>query len=73
MALTDNDFRALRVLFQEEIEPFRQEINQRFDGVLEQLDGLYQGNEKREQEYLVINNQLARLEDRVDVIEKKSP
>ncbi len=75
MPLNDADLKALQVLLQQElqqeIEPLRSEMNKRFDEVAVQLDGLYRENEKREQEYLVLTEQSARLEGRVDVLEKK--
>ena len=59
---------ALRLLVREEvqaeIQPFRDDVAQRFDQVATQIDGLYQRDEKREQEYLLIREQLRRLENR---------
>ena len=59
---------ALRLLVREEvqaeIQPFRDDVAQRFDQVATQIDGLYQRDEKREQEYLSIREQLRRLETR---------
>jgi hypothetical protein len=60
---------ALRLLikdeFQTQLQPFREEVNQRFDEIATQIDGLYQRDEKREQEYLSIREQLLRLEARI--------
>jgi len=72
MPLTVNDLQALRSLFLEEIEPFRIEVNKRFDTVMDHFDALYQANEKREQEYFFITNQLQRLENRTQILEKKA-
>ena len=71
MALDDNDIEALRILFQGELEPLKEEMKERFDSIASQLDGLYRDNEKREQEYLFSNEQSKRLEERVDALEKK--
>ena len=69
MPLTENEMKALRLLLQEElqaqVQPFRNEVNRRFDEVATQIDGLYQRDEKREQEYLSIRKQLRRLEAKV--------
>ena len=66
MAFTEDELRALRLLLQEELQsqilPFRNEVGKRFDEVATQMDGLYQRDEKREQEYLSIREQIRRLE-----------
>ena len=64
MPFTDEEVKALRLLFKEELEPFRSEMNKRFDEMATQIDGLYQRDEKREQEYLSIREQILRLEAR---------
>lgn len=68
MAFTDDEMRALRLLLREELEsqilPFRNEVDKRFEDVATQIDGLYQRDEKREQEYLSIREQIRRLEAR---------
>ena len=65
MAFTEDEMRALQLLLREELQaeirPFRNEVNQRFDEVATQVDGLYRRDEKREQEYLSIREQM-RLE-----------
>lgn len=74
MSLTEEDFKALRLLMREEIndafeqrfEPFRNEVNERFREVDRRFDGLYAQNEKREQEYLSMTAQLDRIEKTVD-------
>ena len=71
MTFTVDDLKAMRNLFQEEIDPLRQEMHQRFDAVADQILGLYQGNEKREQEYLFLSQQASRQQKRLDDIEKK--
>jgi hypothetical protein len=69
MPLNENEMKALRLLLQEElqaqVQPFRNEVSRRFDEVATQIDGLYQRDEKREQEYRSIREQLRRLEARV--------
>ena len=66
MSFTEDEMRALQLLLQEELQaeirPFRDEVNKRFDEVATQMDGLYQRDEKREQEYLSIREQMRRLE-----------
>jgi predicted nuclease with TOPRIM domain len=68
MAFTEDDMKALRLLLREElhaeVRPFRNEVGKRFDEVATQMDGLYQRDEKREQEYLSIREQIRRLEAR---------
>jgi hypothetical protein len=45
MPFTEEEMRALQLLLQKELQaeirPFRNEMNQRFDEVATQLDGLY--------------------------------
>ena len=62
MPFTEEGLRVLRLLLREELQseilPFRDEIGKRFDEVANQMDGLYQRDEKREQEYLSIREQI---------------
>jgi len=66
MPITGEELRALRLLLREELQaevrPFRNEIGKRFDEIATQIDRLYQRDEKREQEYLSIREQIRRLE-----------
>lgn len=66
MAFTEDELKALRLLLGEELEaklqPFRNEVGKRFDEIARQIDGLYRRDEKREQEYLFIQEQIRRLE-----------
>ena len=66
MALTEKDLQTLRLLLQQElraeIRPFRTETDRRFDEIRGQIDQLYLLDEKREQEYLAIYEQIRRLE-----------
>jgi predicted nuclease with TOPRIM domain len=66
MPLTEDEMKALRLLLREElhaqVRPLQNEMSKRFDEVATQMDGLYQRDEKREQEYLCIREQLQRLE-----------
>ena len=72
MSLSETDLEAIAALMKQEIEsafdvrlePFRREVNERFDG-------LYKQDEKREQEYLFINEQLKRIENKVDGHEER--
>lgn len=69
MPITSEEMNALRLLLKEEFEtqlqPFREEVNQRFDEIATQIDRLYQRDEKREQEYLSMREQLRRPEARI--------
>ena len=69
MAISDDELNALRLLLKDEIQseirPFREEVNKRFDEIATQIDGLYLRDEKREQEYLSIREQIRRLEARI--------
>lgn len=69
MAFTEQDISAFRLLLSEEfelhIQPFRREVLQRFDQISGQFDGLYLRDEKREQEYLAIREQVSRIEKRI--------
>ncbi len=66
MALSTDEIDSLRLLLREqlrtELRPFRDEVNERFDTVLQHLDGLYQHDRKREQEYVAMKERIARLE-----------
>ena len=66
MPITEDEMKALRLLLrnelQAEIRPFRNEVSKRFDEVATQMDGLYQRDERREQKYLFIREQIRRLE-----------
>ncbi len=69
MSLSKEELIALRLLLQEEltsaIQPFREEVNQRFNEVASQIDGLYLRDEKREQEYLAIRKQVVDIEKKM--------
>jgi sulfite reductase beta subunit-like hemoprotein len=69
MPITNEEMNALRLLLKEELEtalrPLREEVYKRFDKIATQMDGLYQRDEKREQEYLSIREQIRRLEARI--------
>ena len=70
MSLTEDDFKALRLLIREEVrgevQPFREEVNQRLRVIDERFDYLYKQDEKWEQEFLSIGNQLDRMEKKLD-------
>jgi len=69
MPISEEELNALRLLLKQELQtevrPFREEVNKRFDEIATQMDGLYQRDEKREQEYLPIREQVRRLEARI--------
>jgi hypothetical protein len=60
----DESFALLREELQAEIRPFRSELGKRFSEVATQIDGVYQRDEKREQGYLSIREQIRRVESR---------
>jgi len=64
--MTDAELNALRLLLREELRnelnPLRAEVAKRFDEIALQMDGLYQRDEKREQEYFSMREQMKRLE-----------
>jgi hypothetical protein len=68
--MTEDEIRALRLVRREEVQaevrPLRDEMNRRFDEVGTHIGGLYQRDEKREQENLFIREQISRLETRLD-------
>jgi hypothetical protein len=71
MALTDEDLKAIRLLMREEIEPFRDEVNERFREVDRRFEDLYARNEKREEEYLFIKEQRGRQEQQLTEINQE--
>lgn len=72
MSLTEKDLEAIGLLMKQQIEevfevrlePFRQEVNKHFDHLYKQV-------ERREQEHLVITEQLTRIENRLESVENK--
>ena len=66
MPFTEDELTSLRLLLREELQsaigPFRNEVSKSFAEVAVHLDGLYQRDERREQEYLSILEQIRRLE-----------
>lgn len=68
MPMTEDELKALRLLLREELQaelrPFRAEVGKRFDEIASHIDGLYQRDEKREQEYFSIREQIKRIERR---------
>ena len=68
MSMTEDELNALRLLLREELQaelkPFRAEVGKRFDEMATHIDGLYQRDEKREQEYFSIREQIRRIERR---------
>lgn len=63
----DHDFAELR----ERLSSFEILVNTQFNEVQNNFDALFARDEKREQEYLVLRGQIARLEDRVQILEEK--
>lgn len=56
-------YEPIRMLIREEVqhalEPFRKEVNQRFDDINNSLDTLYTRDQECEREYLVFNKKLS--------------
>ena len=75
MALDQSDINALQLLIREEIrshlEPMEHRIDGRFDQVMTTLDTLVASDEKREQENAIRDEQLKRVDERVESLEKK--
>ena len=67
MPMTEDELNALRLReeLRGELNPFRGEVARRFDEIALQMDGLYQRDEKREQEYLSMREQIKRLERKI--------
>ena len=71
MTLTPEDIENLLVILEQrlstkqDIQSLENKMDSRFDMVAEQFDGLYQRDEKREQEYLALKEQFSRLEKQV--------
>ena len=75
MTLTSEDLNKIAALLrpvEERMESLEAQVNSGFDKVHEYFDGLYKRDEDREQEYLVLRGQIARLEERMDKTEKKA-
>jgi len=70
MPMTEAEVDALRLLLREELQaelnPFRAEVARRLDQIASHIDGLYQRDEKREQEYFSMREQIKRLERNLD-------
>lgn len=76
MSLTEDDLTAIGKLMDLRIDPLRSEFRQELRGLRSEMnqsfDALLKRDEKREQEYLVLREQVARLEDRISTVEKKT-
>jgi archaellum component FlaC len=74
MTLSPKDLEAIRLLLREEmrneLQPFQAKVDKRFDDVFNNFDALFLRDEKREQEYVTIQEQVSRLEKRVENLEK---
>ena len=66
MPMTEDEVAALRLLLREglqaELNPFRTEVARRFDEIASHIDGLYHRDERREQQYFSMREQIKRLE-----------
>ena len=74
MALSGEDIGKIVELFtslEKRIDALGAAMHVRFDEVQSHLDGLYRRDEKREQEYLAVQEQMSRLEKRVSNLEQK--
>ena len=71
MPLTEDDLKAMRLLFEQVFDEKIEPVNERLSNMTTLLEGIVSDNEKREQEYLVINGQLSRIEKRIEAIESR--
>lgn len=75
MGLTTNEIEALRSLLKLEINealiPLEKKLDQKFDTVLQQIEGLYHRDERREQEFFFMKEQLNKHEKRISNLERK--
>jgi len=66
MPMTEDEIAALRLLLREELQgvlnPFLAEVSRRFEEMASHIDGLYQRDERREQKYFSIREQIKRPE-----------
>lgn len=69
MPLNENEIAGIKLLLREELRSqltiFRDEVFKRFDDITTLLDGLFQRDERREEEYLLLREQVRRVEDKV--------
>ena len=70
MALSSDDIESIAALVELKLEPRFERIDTRFDQLSAQIEGLYQRDETREQEYLAMREQMRRLEKRVEALEQ---
>lgn len=68
MPLTKDDLKAICALMEEKISPLQEEIQSVRSDMNAGFDHLYKQDEKREQEYLSMREQLGRVETDVKVI-----
>ena len=74
MALTSDDVRRIAALFtplEKRTESVETEIAKLRNDMLSGFERLFSENEKRENEYTILNKQNKRLDKRVDDLEKK--
>lgn len=74
MALTSDDVRRIAALFtplEKRTESVETEIAKLRKDMLSGFERLFSENEKRENEYTILNKQNKRLDKRVDDLEKK--
>ena len=75
MALTNDDIRRISELFtplEQRIDAFETRVHSGFGEVLSNFDVLFRRDERREQEYLLLREQINRLGERVDALENSS-
>jgi len=80
MALTKEDLGAIKSLLtplevrisalEDHLTKFEERVDERFNAVDQNFDALFKRDETREQEYLILTEQVARLEQRVSTLEK---
>ena len=74
MSLTDEDVRIIQKVLrplEDRILSLEGRMDERFNVMDQNFDALFRFNETREQEHLVISNQIDRIDSRVSELEAK--
>ena len=74
MGLTNDDIEKIAQLLtplENRIDSLETKVDRRFDDVAANFDALFRRDETREQEYLILRGQMARVEERVEKLEKQ--
>jgi hypothetical protein len=66
MPLSDDDLRAIGTLMELKLQPVLERMDRRDSEVNARFDGLFKQNDDREREYVLMSEQLNRIEKKVD-------